>query len=34
MQECTAVFISLEKDKEQSQKCKENMLFKTYPCHL
>ena len=30
MQECTTVFISQEKDKEQSQKCKENMLLKTY----
>ena len=27
-------FISQEKDKEQSQKCKENMLLKTYLCHL
>ena len=34
MQECTTVFISQEKDKEQSQKCKENMLLKTYLCHL
>ena len=30
MQECTTVFISQEKDKEQSQKCKENMLLKTF----
>ena len=32
MQECTS-FISQEKDNEQSQKCKENMLLKTYTCH-
>ena len=25
-------FISQEKDNEQSQKCKENMLLKTYIC--
>ena len=29
MQECATVFISQEKDKEQSQKWKENMLLKT-----
>ena len=34
MQECTTVFISQEKDKEQLQKCKENMLLKTYLCHF
>ena len=34
MQECTTVFISQEKDKEQSQKFKKNMLLKTYLCHL
>ena len=28
MQECTTVFISQEKDKEQSQICKKNMLLK------
>ena len=27
-------FISQEKDKEQLQKCKENMLLKTYLCHF
>ena len=32
MQECATVFISQEKDKEQSQKCKENMLLRTYLC--
>ena len=34
MYECTTVSISQEKDKEQSQKYKENMLLKTYLCHL
>ena len=34
MQECITVLFDIKTKKEQSQKCKENILLKTYFCYL